>query len=382
MDKVKNFERLNRHFEEMANRPDLMWLGRNTNHITTHPAVREAMLDSIRSEEYHIYAPPYGLQELRQLVVDELGLNDMSAIVTDGAVSGLYHTCHTFLKPGDGLITTDPTWEWTVKFATSIGAMVKKLNIYGTEFDYRLNPVRLDAAIESNTRCIYLIDPNNPLGTSFTESEIRDICDIARSQKSFLIQDCTYRDFSHDHHLAAHYYPEGTITMWSFSKWLGVAGLRVGAIIANADLIERLSFAPPNILGSNVVAQRGAIEGLKHKTEWFPQVLATTRANQLMVFNQVDQISGMMVPVYPSDGNFLILECSNTGVTPESICRLMDERNIMVRQGGYHSKQFGDRFIKVSLSVPKNWVEKFCHSLPEVVEQARSLKLEGAEFLG
>ncbi len=335
------------------------------------------MLDCIRNEAYHVYAPPFGLQELRQLVVENLGLDEMSTLITDGAVAGLYHICHTFLRPGDELVTTDPTWEWTVKFASSAGATVRKINIYGSEFSYRLSPDRLRAEVGKRTRCIYLIDPNNPLGTSCSESEIRQICDLAQSLNAYLIQDCTYRDFSHQHHLAANYYPERTITMWSFSKWLGVAGLRVGAIIANSDLIETLSSAPPNILGSNIVAQHGAVAGLKCKSDWFPQVLAITRENQSKVHEAVKEIPGLSVPVYPSDGNFLIVECKNTGASPEAICRLMDERNVMVRQGSYHSEQFGDRFIKVSLSVPREWVEAFCQYLPEVVQQAKSSKLEG-----
>ncbi len=382
VDWVKNFERLNRHFENMASRPELMWLGRNTNHIPSHPEVQNAMLDSIRNEEYHAYAPPFGLQELRQLVVEDLNLDGMSALISDGAVAGLYHICHTFLGSGDELVTTDPTWEWTVKFAEASGAAVKKLNIYGAEFKYRLHPERLQAAVGPNTRCIYLIDPNNPLGTSCSESEIREICDIARSVDAYLIQDCTYRDFSHQHHLAARFYPERTLTIWSFSKWLGVAGLRIGAIIANPDLIEELSHAPPNILGSNIVAQRGAIEGLRRKSEWFPQALATTRENQKMVYETAEAISNISVPVYPSDGNFLIIECFEAGASPEAICRLMDEQNIMVRQGAYHSEQFGDRFIKVSLSVPRKWASEFCRVFPDAVSQARLATTDEDEVWG
>ena len=382
VESVRNFERMNFHFEKMANRPELMWLGRNTNHLPAHPKVRDAMLDCIRNEDYHVYAPPFGLEELRRLVVDHLGLDDMAALITDGAVAGLYHVCHTFLKPGDQLITTDPTWEWTLKFAGSIGASVKKINIYGQKFEYRLDPARLRTAVGRHCRCIYLIDPNNPLGTSCTESEIAEICDIARSLDAYLIQDCTYRDFAFQHHLAAKFYPERTITIWSFSKWLGTAGLRIGAVVANSDLVETLSQSPPNILGSNIVSQRGAIQGLKSKSDWFPQVLATTRENQALVFKTVNDLPGMLVPVYPSDGNFLIIECAQAGISPEVICRLMDQHDIMVRQGSYHSERFGDQFIKVSLSVPRGWVEQFCRLLPNVVHQAKTASLGDNAFWG
>ena len=65
---MKEFERLNQHFELMVNTPDLMWLGRNTNHFQTHPVVLNAMLNSIKDEDFHVYAPPFGLEGMSALI--------------------------------------------------------------------------------------------------------------------------------------------------------------------------------------------------------------------------------------------------------------------------------------------------------------------------
>ena len=373
---MKDFERLNQHFELMVNTPDLMWLGRNTNHFPTHPVVLDAMLKSINDEDFHVYAPPFGLEDLRYLVIENLGLEGMSALITDGAVSGLYHVCHTLCGPGDELVTTDPSWEWTMSFAESVGASVKQISIYGKKYGYRLDPGRLREVVSEKTKIIYLIDPNNPLGTCCTAEEIEEIADIARTVNAYLIQDCTYRDFAYQHYLAAKHYPERTITVWSFSKWLGFAGFRVGSLTANPDLIERLATAPPNILGSNIVAQKGAVAGLKTKSEWFPNVLASIRENQRLIRDAVSDIPGLSLPIYPSNGNFLIVECAAAGIRPEAICELMYQQKIMVRQGAYHTSKFGDQFIKVSVSAPREWVEKFCELLPAVVEEASSLDRE------
>src|SRR5512144_2589026 len=94
------FETKNRYFDELFNNPGLMWLGQNTNHFTTHPAVVKAMMDSIRAEEYHAYAPPAGIEELRRLIKADLGLPDASVLVTDGGVEGLYNVCRNLAEPG------------------------------------------------------------------------------------------------------------------------------------------------------------------------------------------------------------------------------------------------------------------------------------------
>lgn len=368
---MKPFEVRNAHFDRLVNASGLRWMGQNTNHSTPHPAVIEAMQKCIRDEEFHIYAPPAGLEELRHGIVEDLGLAGQAALLSDGAVASLYHVCHTLLGPGDEFITTDPTWNWPMAFARAVGATVTQIPIYGEEHGYRLAPERLKAAITPRTKVIYVVDPNNPLGSACTAAEIDGMVAAAREAGAYLIHDCTYRHFAYDHTLAATRYPERTLTIYSFSKWLGLAGMRIGAVVAHPDLIERLAGAPPNNLGSNILSQRAALAGLKIKAEWFPGVLAEQRANQKLIKEAADRIPGLALPVYPSNGNFIVLECDRAGVKPEALVAACQEHNIMIRQGAYHTPTFGDRFVKVSTSVPTAWVQEFVDLLPTLVEQAR-----------
>jgi aspartate/methionine/tyrosine aminotransferase len=377
---MKLFEQRNRHFDHLVNTPGLRWMGQNTNHYTLDPTVRKAMVDCIENEDFHAYAPPLGLEELRALVVEELGLAQQTCMITDGAVEGLYNVCRTFCGPGDSFVTTDPTWAWPMAFAKAAGAEVVQIPIYGKEYGFRLDPARLAEAVSGKTRMIYLVDPNNPIGTCCSTEEIKQIADIARKVGAILVHDCTYRDFAFDHTLAAIFYPEKTITVWSFSKWLGFAGLRVGALVGDPDIIEQLATAPPNNLGSSMLAQRGAIAGLKTRAKWFPIVLRAQRANQELIWKTVGAISGLSIPVYPSNGNFLVIECADAGVRPEALASVMGRHNIQIRHGGYHTKTFGDRFIKVSVTVPELWVREFCALLPSAVDEARGLNEPAAVF--
>ena len=368
---MRGFEARNAHFDRLVNTPGLRWLGQNTNHAKPHPAVIEAMERSIRDEEFHIYAPPAGFEELRAGIVEDLGLKGQVALVSDGAVASLYHACHALLGPGDEFITTDPTWNWPMAFARSVGATVKQIPIYGEEYGYRLAPERLREAITEKTKVVYIVDPNNPLGSACTAEEIEGIVSAVRDAGAYLIHDCTYRHFAYEHHLAADLYPEETLTVYSFSKWLGLAGLRVGAIVAHPDIVERLAAAPPNNLGSSILSQRAAIAGLKIKSEWFPGVLAEQRANQALIKDAVGGVPGLSVAVYPSNGNFLVVECGPAGIRPDALVAEYAERKIMIRQGSYHTPTFGDRFIKISTTVPSAWAEELAELLPEMVERAR-----------
>lgn len=369
---MRDFEERNAFFDKLCNTQGLMWLGQNTNHFSAHPSVRAALIEAFDGGEYHAYAPPIGYEELRELIAKDVGLDDACVMVTGGAVEALYNVCDNIFQPGDELITTDPTWKWPMDFASKKGAKVIQLPIYGAERGYKLTAKQLREAVTDKTKAIYLVDPNNPLGTCHTQDEIKEFADIARAANAYFIHDATYFHFADDFTPAYRFYPEKTILTYSFSKWLGLAGLRLGAIIANRDIIEVMAAAPPNNLGCSVLAQRAAIAGLKSKAEWFPEVNRRQRRNQKEVFDAVAGIEGLTVPVYPSQANLLIIETKAAGIHPDSLVAAYQTEGIMIRQGRYHTKAFGDEFVKVSLTVPEKWADAFCSRLPDMVEKARN----------
>ncbi|MFC4274115.1 pyridoxal phosphate-dependent aminotransferase [Achromobacter aloeverae] len=368
---MRNFEQRNAYFDRLCNTPGLMWLGQNTNHFDPHPAVVDAVTQALARGDYHAYAPPAGFEELRQLIVRDAGVPQACAFVTDGAVEALYNVCRHVCEPGKDFVTTDPSWAWPMAFARQAGANVVELPIYDAAQGYKLTAAQLRAAVGPDTGVIYLVDPNNPLGTCHTEAEIREIAEIARSVGAYLIHDATYSQFADDFTPAWRFYPEKTVMTYSFSKWLGLAGMRLGAVISNADIIERLASAPPNNLGSNVLSQRAAIAGLKTKAEWFPEVKRRLRRNQAALAEAVARVDGLRLPVYPSQANLLIVETGDAGVRPEALVASYQTEGVMIRQGTYHTKRFGDRFVKISLTVPEAWADRCCELLPAMVEHAR-----------
>jgi histidinol-phosphate aminotransferase len=373
-------ETRNQYFDRLFTNPSLMWLGQNTNHYPLHPAVREALHAAVDDESFHAYAPPLGMEELRCAIVADLGIEGQSAVVADGAVSALALACRAFCTPGSGFVTTDPGWKWPLQFAAKAGARITEIPIYGEEYGYKLSADALAAATGADTAVIYLVDPNNPLGTAYTESEIRAFTERAREIGAVLIHDCTYRDFADEHTLAARFYPEGTVTIVSFSKWLGLAGLRLGALVAAPALLERILPHSQAPLGASVMAQRAAIAGLKVKQEWMRDIMARQRENQRMIVDAFMKLPGFRVPVFPSQANFIVVECTEAGITPEALVTALGEHQIMVRQGAYHTPRFGHRFVKISTTVPKAWAQALCDVLPQAVERARSLPAAAALF--
>src|SRR4051812_40109450 len=306
----------NRYFDELSATPGLYWLGQNTNHIESHPAVREAMLRSIKSGEFNAYAPPLGFEALRSAIVTDLGTPGAEALVTEGGVNALAMICRARCRPGTTLVTTDPTWKWPCLFARQQGAEVIEIPIYDPACNYRLTADALKAHVDERTAIIYLVDPNNPLGIRYTREEIESFAAIARDCGALLVHDCTYRDFADGHTPALHVAPKGSVVSTSFSKWLGLAGLRIGALVAAPDLFEELAQTSTSVLGASVIAQRAAQAGLSVKAEWMKKVRSTDRANKAMIQEAAATIEGLALPIMPSHGNFLVLETIAAGIPP------------------------------------------------------------------
>ncbi len=377
---VAEAESRNRYFDRLFSNPELKWLGQNTNHFPMHPAVRRALHDAIDDESFHAYAPPLGLEALREAIVADLELPGQAAVVTDGAVSALALACRAFCRPGSGFVTTDPGWKWPLQFAATAGAVVTEIPIYGPEYGYKLSIDALTAATDAATRVIYLVDPNNPLGTTYGADEIRAFADHARALGAILIHDCTYRDFADAHTPAASFYPEGTVTIVSFSKWLGLAGLRLGALVAAPALLDTLLPHSQAPLGASVIAQRAALAGLAVKPEWMAQIGAQQRANQALIAAAFLRLPGFHLPVPDSQANFMVVEVVEAGITPEALVSALGAQGIMVRQGSYHTPRFGHRFVKISTTVPAAWAQALCDALPRAVEAARGLPATAALY--
>ncbi|GAA4543885.1 pyridoxal phosphate-dependent aminotransferase [Pseudonocardia xishanensis] len=345
-------------FEHLLERPDLVWMGQNTTHLEPPVEVLAALEESIRRREFQLYAPALGFEQLRELIVEDLGLPGADVWVTDGAVGGLHHICTGLAGSISRIVTSDPGWPWPARFAGLEGVPATTLDLYSAEQGYKITAAQIAEVIEPRS-LVYLIDPLNPLGSRYTRDELVAITDLARETGSLVVHDCTYRHFATDHTLAAELYPEGTFTTYSFSKWLGLAGLRLGAVVAVPELLSRLTAVPSNPLGANIQAQRAAIAGLTVKEPWLARVRGANEANQRTVRAAVERSGLGKLVVYPSHGNFVAVDIADSGWSADALCAAMLERDVFIRPGTYQSPRFGERFVKVSTSVPEEWGERF-----------------------
>jgi len=367
----KGFKSANEFFEDVFIDKEMIWMGQNTNHLHQGNEVLDAMVSCVESREYCKYPPPEGFQELKNLILEDISLEDNDILITAGATESLYLCMEGILEPSDNVITCDPGYLIIDDFANRFSNKVISIPIYSGDNDYKLTPELVKENINENTKIIVLIDPLNPLGSCYTEEEIKELADIAIENNIYLVHDITYRDFARKHFLAAHYAPDHTITIYSFSKICGMAGLRIGSIIAKKEIIDSVRTILINDLGTNIIAQIAAITTLKNKDSWIDRITSITRNNQKLIKDAVDEIKGVFIPVYPSDANMLAIDLKGTGINPKVMADYLLEKKIFARQGAYTSKLFGEDYLRVSFSIPEEQVKIFVKEFKLAVEALR-----------
>src|SRR3989441_10799778 len=221
-----NFEFAHGHRREVA------WMSQNTNTLPVHPSILEAIRTSADDREFNLYPRKAGIYGLADAIREDLGLDDADMILTNGGIEGAYIATRPLLKAGDEALSTDPAFLPIHDQVAMAGAHAVEVDTYRKP--YVLTPELALESITPATKMLLVIDPNNPLGSGYSRSQIKGLAEIARDHGLWLIDDIIYRDFNADHVLASDIYPEKTLLSYSFSKAAGLAGMLIGAILGPA----------------------------------------------------------------------------------------------------------------------------------------------------
>lgn len=351
------------------NRDKIAWMSQNTNQLPTTPAVKAAIDEALAFGEHTYYPYNKGIFGLPEATLADLGLTPEGhdVHITHGALEAVDIVNRAILRPGDEVIASDPSFLPIHHQVRLVGARMVELPIYHPP--WKLTAEQIQEAITDKTAMILLIDPLNPLGSEYKREEVRAIAEVAKDHDLMLLHDITYRDFAYSPSLAGEWAPEHTVYAVSFSKNLGLAGLRVGALVAGKPIMERCRIHFPNVLGTNVLGQRAALAALQTKRDWFPRLLETCRENERRIKACVDKIEGLFIPVHPSGTNTLCIDVSGRGIDPVALeNELLTRHHVFIRNGPYLSKRFGARFVRVSFSVPPEHCDRFVAAFPEAVE--------------
>ncbi len=229
-----------------------------------------------------------------------------------------------FLGEGLEYITTNPMFKPYQMFSDRMAA--KQVDIRLLDPDYALNVEGVLAAINENTRLIFLTSPNNPTGTYIPKATLDAFIDKLPDHV-VLILDEVYFNFAEaeDYTTALPYVlaDKNIIGLNSFSKTYGLAGLRLGYAYTTpklAEYIQRL-YKPFQV---NTLALEAGIAALAD-TDFLNKTVALIQKERLYIYEQLDQLG---IKYWKSQANFILIK---PAIDAKQLVELLQKEGIMVR---------------------------------------------------
>jgi aspartate aminotransferase len=222
------------------------------NPITEPPKeLKKELCDIVLSDVkgIHRYMSNSGYSEVREEIAsfhkENTGLpfTGDHIIMTVGSAGGINVTLKALLDPGDEVIVLSPYFVEFMFYIENHGGIMRLVE---TREDFHLDVEAIEKAITSRTKAIIINSPNNPTGVVYHEAELKDLAAAlerkrTEGQRIFLISDEAYRKIVYDGTVlpvAFNLYAD-TITVFSHSKDLGLAGERIGYIAISPLINER-----------------------------------------------------------------------------------------------------------------------------------------------
>ncbi|GAB1157981.1 histidinol-phosphate transaminase [Paenibacillus illinoisensis] len=244
--------------------------------------------------------------------------------LTNGSDDAIRLLFEVFGEPGKKVISVSPTFEMYSVYTKMYGLEYCPIE-YGQ--DFRLNVNDFINSIDEETSVVILLNPNSPIGEPWEEKEVRIIVEKARENRAIVVIDEAYHYFYDETFISLVGEYENVVVFRTFSKMLSIAGLRVGYVVSNPDIIRLLSNAS-STYPVNSLAIRFAEELLEH-----PDVIQSLTANELQGREWlISKLRERGYEHYYNNGNYVLIRSNND---PKKIFTELKKRGILIKIYNY-----------------------------------------------
>lgn len=314
-------------------------LAGNENRLGFSPRVREAVLAALDDA---IYYPEPGADALGEKLAAKLGVAPEQVITGNGLFDLLTSAAHALLSPQTQAIVCDPSFPWYATASHIAGADVISVPL----LDYACDLPSIAAAVTERTRVIWLCNPNNPTGAIFTNQELERLLEGLGKDVIVLLDEayCDYVDdaaYPDSLNLLARY--PNLVIARTLSKVYGLAGLRIGYLVATeelAGLLRKLT-QPVRINRLSEAAALAALDDI----EFANKVIANNKEGKDAWYTLLNKLDLSYVP---TQTNFIFFD---TGLESTAVAQQFLERGIIVRAGADFN---APTWLRVTIGSPED----------------------------
>ena len=303
-------------------RSQLVKLDSNENPFGPSPRAIEAMRSALSAA--NLYPDDDCGQLLRELASYH-SLQPEQVLVTAGSTAMLSLLCQTLLAPGLNAVTSERSFVVYSMAVRAAGAHLVEAAMRSGEDSFDLEAIL--AAIDANTRLVFVANPNNPTGTMLEAAIVDDflarvpshvVVDLDQSYYEFAQHFAELRRLAYSNSLDYVRGGSSVVVLRTFSKAHGLAGLRVGYGLGPAELLGYCA-RMRNTFSVSSVAQAAASAALDDQHH--VQRVVENNAVQSQIV--AEELAGMGYRVVPTSANFLFCDLGEDAAAVAN--RLRDE---------------------------------------------------------
>lgn len=286
--------------------PDIAYSGSliNLSRNESRFGFSSSALPAIEAELSHINQYPENTAyQLRSAISQVYGIDPSSVIIGNGSYELLSLAANAYVDAGSTCIAVSPSFVWYDRYTKMFGGVCKSVSV---DDDFCVDLDQMLHAVDTYTKVVWLCNPNNPTGTVIGFDQLRDF--LERIPKhTLVIVDEAYIEFAENElwsqtpGLIKEF--ENLILLRTFSKFYGLASLRIGYALANSRRIKELLCVriPPNHSRIAAAAAIASIGDKVFRLENRERIIRIRRELQILLDN-----NGIFY--IPSQANFLFIK--------------------------------------------------------------------------
>ncbi|MCP9234534.1 histidinol-phosphate transaminase [Lewinella sp. JB7] len=293
--------------------------------------------------------------ELRQMIATLEGVPEDHIMLTPGSSDVLEKMAIVHFLQGGNVVAADPAYMSLIKVSMGMGGDWNKVRLTD---DWAHDLPAMKAAINEDTKMVYICNPNNPTGTLTDSAELRQFCrDVADTVPVFV--DEAYLEFLPDYQsqTMVPLIREGknVIVARTFSKIHGMAGLRIGYAVALPETLEKVYRISRGNMGLCKTSLEGAMASMRDTD--FQEI----SRQQTAAFREQTYagLTGLGLTYVPSVTSFILFPIQMEG---KAFLEGMFDKGIGVRSFHVH----GQDYCRVSVGTPEE-VDLFLGALKDVL---------------
>ena len=307
------------------------------------------------------YAQANGIPELRDNIAALYpGASRDNVIVTTGAAQANFTSILTALDPGDEIVVMLPNYMQIYGIGINYGMHVKTFSLK-EEQGWSVDIDEVGDVVSDKTKLIAVCNPNNPTGHIMTDDEMNAVIAAADRAGAWLLSDEVYAG-------AEHHQEEVTPSFWgrydrvlavgSMSKAYGLPGLRIGWVVAPADMVDEIWARQDYItISASMLGNKLAAYALS--PEVLPRIIARTRqyvrSGYKNLDNWVQEHSDLLSVIPPQAAAIAFVRYHKEVNSSELVQRLIKEHDTYIVPGYL----FGlDHHLRISYGMSADYVNE------------------------